>query len=671
MDITDYYGKKELDDKQKLLQLMDGLIRAKTIEQQQYDAFKNYISRGMLLKNGKYFDDFLTQNFPDNETVKKVLETHTTKTLLHNLIKERKKIIEFTKERRIVFRKLLNAIYDHDTKMFGMYGYAGTGKTTLVMELVRFLLVNKLVKNVAFTAPTHKALNIMKTNFNNIIKNILKCLKISDSEGFEENLVGLRMNGYVIEFKTIHGLMGYSMNMMGTGEKTFVRGDKSSSDICMYDIIIVDECSMIPLQMIVDLLDSIRIQWKRSQDYCKLPKMIFSGDPGQLPPVNEISSSIFIKDKTMLSKEIFSKSVIIKQNIYSATNALDEAYENFINDVTNMKTVTLTQIFRNKKSNIMDMCFNIRQWVIGEIQIPTMKRYIGNGVTLYKYTGGNSVADKTKTEWFKKCIESFKSDTTSNIILTWTNHATKTYNDALRQILRVNPTQEKISRFEIGDILILNDFYCFQSPSDDTEKTRFYTSEQFKVKNVNTEEVSTDKLDDLDQMVTQKFIKMLVVVRKYKAAMTKINSIISKTYRIWKLDVIRLSNNCEYQDETVFPLNIPHESAEMQVKNESDLVVSVIRRLYKDYQSNHSTLIQQIDKFIMKKLWDYWNHNFVERFANVIYGYSITTHKAQGSTFNNVFVDLDDIFLNSNADEAKRCIYTSITRCANDVHILI
>ena len=35
-----------------------------------------------------------------------------------------------------------------------------------------------------------------------------------------------------------------------------------------------------------------------------------------------------------------------------------------------------------------------------------------------------------------------------------------------------------------------------------------------------------------------------------------------------------------------------------------------------------------------------------------------------------VFVDAHDIFKNNNANEAKRCIYTALTRTSNELHIL-
>lgn len=59
-----------------------------------------------------------------------------------------------------------------------------------------------------------------------------------------------------------------------------------------------------------------------------------------------------------------------------------------------------------------------------------------------------------------------------------------------------------------------------------------------------------------------------------------------------------------------------------------------------------------------------WRHfwGLKQRFAQVKYAYALTVHRSQGSTFENVFVDCDDILVNSNRKEAKRCLYVAVSR---------
>ena len=75
--------------------------------------------------------------------------------------------------------------------------------------------------------------------------------------------------------------------------------------------------------------------------------------------------------------------------------------------------------------------------------------------------------------------------------------------------------------------------------------------------------------------------------------------------------------------------------------------------------------------FIIRPLWEQFSKIFIEPFANVNYGYCTTVHKSQGSTYYNVYVDVEDILNNSKLDEMKRCMYTSFTRGSNEINLLI
>jgi ATP-dependent exoDNAse (exonuclease V) alpha subunit len=104
-------------------------------------------------------------------------------------------------------------------------------------------------------------------------------------------------------------------------------------------------------------------------------------------------------------------------------------------------------------------------------------------------------------------------------------------------------------------------------------------------------------------------------------------------------------------------------------KSESSMA---IKNFSKHMLNQYRTSPKQIEKFIIKPLWKQWNKIFVEPFANVNYGYSITCHKAQGSSFYDVYVDLDDILLNSQRPvEAKKCAYTAATRTSNELNVLV
>lgn len=61
------------------------------------------------------------------------------------------------------------------------------------------------------------------------------------------------------------------------------------------------------------------------------------------------------------------------------------------------------------------------------------------------------------------------------------------------------------------------------------------------------------------------------------------------------------------------------------------------------------------------QLWDsYWALR--DAFHDVRYGYALTAHRSQGSTFTSVFADCTDIHRNPNKEEAFRCMYVACSR---------
>lgn len=57
---------------------------------------------------------------------------------------------------------------------------------------------------------------------------------------------------------------------------------------------------------------------------------------------------------------------------------------------------------------------------------------------------------------------------------------------------------------------------------------------------------------------------------------------------------------------------------------------------------------------------DFWM--LKNSFHKVRHSYAITTHRSQGSTYKNVFIDTADVLANSNSFEALRCLYVGFTR---------
>lgn len=71
--------------------------------------------------------------------------------------------------------------------------------------------------------------------------------------------------------------------------------------------------------------------------------------------------------------------------------------------------------------------------------------------------------------------------------------------------------------------------------------------------------------------------------------------------------------------------------------------------------------------FPRKLIWEnFWSTK--DLFNSVRYGWALTCHRAQGSTYDNVFIEQYDILSNKNPDEAHRCLYVAESRASKNVH---
>jgi len=98
---------------------------------------------------------------------------------------------------------------------------------------------------------------------------------------------------------------------------------------------------------------------------------------------------------------------------------------------------------------------------------------------------------------------------------------------------------------------------------------------------------------------------------------------------------------CRTELNKIIRLLVLHPSSATQFKNDSE-------QLAFDARGN-------------RRLWKkFWAHQ--ELFHQVKYGYALTAHRAQGSTYETVFADYQDILQNRNRKEAFQCLYTAVTR---------
>lgn len=562
--------------------------------------------------------------------------------------------IDFNDEQQQAIKLIFDYLSNINEYSFGLFGFAGTGKTTIITELMSFLIKEKKLKSIVFAASTNKAVNVLKNKFHNHIKQIYNSYfdtvmnDMTNDMTFDDILEKLTKCGVKIHFITIHKLLQFETDFNDDGNIYFTQSTNNSI-ISNYDVVIIDECSMLSIDVVSYLFNEGK-KLTQTNNYKHIPKIIFIGDPAQLPPINETISSIFLKNKNNLTFEKYVKIYPSETSIYCSNtdniNKLRIKYESLISSVLNMNHVLLTTVERTEKKTISNSCYEFRKWTMNEIQSPNIKQYLGKNVIAYNYKKSND-----RKKWLDTCIKYFKNRKDC-IIITWTNQMTNEYNNIIRDTIFTDSKNV----YENGDMLIFNDYYYCNDIS-------VHTSEHIIVKNV---QLMTQRLDIFKTPdYLNEHIEYKIYKNKCLSIIENINNTL-KTYRCWNLTVQKLSDKTD-----TFDITIICDEEINKYKNDKEIIIEQIKS-FKKYLIKNSRIKQNIiNEYIIKSLWKQYHKNLIQPFANVSYGYAITCHKSQGSNFHNVFVDLNDILKNTKENEMKKCVYTAMTRTIDKLYLLV
>lgn len=510
---------------------------------------------------------------------------------------------------QIIGKQKLEDFLESREKLFILKGSAGTGKSTIIS-----LILNNdkyYDKKIAFSATTNKAVSILK--------------EMSNTKDNQREVVYL----------TIHKLLRIQRKIDKNGNELFITNiDKEniktkSKSIYNYDVIIVDEASMINydiIQKIISIKDKIK------------GKVIFVGDPAQLPPVNEKYSLIF---KT--------------------------------NDIPGFE---LKEIMRYK-GNIVDLNNQIRDLVFDDKTKIKFKNYIDEKFSLFK--------DFDK--WINSYLSILKEiDNINNIpiFIVYTNRQCDIINNRIRKEL----FKDFANQFVPGELIIFNNYFKSGSAS-------YYTSKKIKVvntqkevyrfRNINEELLKIvneilnkeltkmkDKMNDTEQ---KRFIvqgdELLLGESEEQLIINKFVNDIRKFNR--KLEDIFIVY--EEFDLNIWKLGLTNKDTIIVIhsesKNEYDELLNTSRKELKKIKGFIDRNFKSLND-LMTIIWEYFYSKIVDIFADISYGYCITTHKSQGSTFNNIYIDMNNIITkNKNKEESYRCLYTASTRSSNKVNLLL
>jgi superfamily I DNA/RNA helicase len=146
--------------------------------------------------------------------------------------------------------------------------------------------------------------------------------------------------------------------------------------------------------------------------------------------------------------------------------------------------------------------------------------------------------------------------------------------------------------------------------------------------------------------------------------------------KINKLSDIKVGNMTEiYEIFSIHPdstkvYNSVLEEFENYISQVKSKCYNIINELANTDNMKKCIYQSELEKKI-NNLYKNWQDLVVDKFAQLNYGYSITVHKSQGSTFMNVFTDILDILGNNNQQETSKCLYTAITRSSKRLYLLI
>lgn len=550
-------------------------------------------------------------------------------------------------------------------------GSAGTGKTTLTKYIVNYFYTSMGINNICAIAPTHKARRVIENILN---KNTL----------------------FSITTYTVASALSKIKEHSYIGTKTF--NQTNIKKLNTYKLILIDEVSMIndkDMQIIIDFII-------KTNKYC-----ILIGDSNQIP----CPSSQYEFIQTPNQNESSECNMIQKKNSFVFTDP-------------NIYKVKLTEIVRQAlDSPIIQLAHYIKDNLNISLSINNLIKYKDMFIK--------------QSEIYNIYKQLYDSSTISNKalirIIAYTNSAVRIHNMEIRRILGYNKP------FVIGDIMMgyTNIGYpelIIENGQDYIISDMLFTSTwvinefdllkgylitldimnqnyfDFIAKEKENDIVSTDKIIQLntcystkyENIITSpkitnlffidiyaeenyKFVKELI---KRALKVNKINST-KKDYLIYKnlkdkvlfIEDIYFYNNSIYTETTI------KENHPLLFTNLTDLISSTgeknISILYEKVEKNYPGLIDARltdDKIISENELLVDKYKVIEK--DIYYGYAITSHKSQGSTYNSVIVDEFDFnkitnkwnykykALENRIREKNQLRYVAYTRAKEKLYII-
>ena len=458
------------------------------------------------------------------------------------------KVITFNTDQFEGLNKIKSWLKNGDGKnFFTLAGYAGTGKTTIVKKIL-----DKYRGGIVVSAPTHKAKKVV--------------MRTTKRDG-----------------QTLHGLLGLRPDV---DLDNFNPNDPKFNPIAIprigdYNLVLIDEASMINKELYDLILEQVTDT---------RTKVLYMGDPAQIPPVGEKESVVFFQEQT------------------------DKIYHQ------------LTKIERQDDGNPLMLYYDALRNNLTDIDGGIRR------ISKFNERGEGILFTVRKKEFRKAVLEQysnseFKKDTDFCKLIAWKNDTVKAANGVIRNEL-LEKTDDVI---EIGDLLM-----GYRTISaEDFRYNIIENSADYRV-------VDKSKLQENVYGIMGYHVKLVETLDR---------------------------GQYHYQDVFIIDAN-DHQNLHLygQMHDFFKQMAFADKKQWKKYYEfrRHNILMKNIETF----------QNGLERpnsekiARDMDYGYALTAHKSQGSTYTHVFVMENDINSNWLVKERNQIKYVALTRPTTTATVL-
>ena len=330
---------------------------------------------------------------------------------------------------------------ESDSQVFILKGYAGTGKTTMIKALLP--LLHNMGKHTTLMAPTGRAAKVLMTKTrreaSTIHRTIYSVNKLT-SVRHDENGELIKMVDYIYKDKEETRKHDVVEFWFGINQERYADYNPQNA------VYIVDEASMVSSRKTSNELfhfgsDVLLDDLLEYAELLKGGKIIFIGDPAQLPPVGDNCSAA-------LSEEYFKENGIGVTS-FELTDVVRQAADSIILE----NAMMLRDLLQTQPRNTL-----------------TFKRC------------DNEVEDVLATTMVAKYIEMYPEPAFGDTaIICYSNKMTKGYNDAIRTYYY--PEEKSV---QAGDILqVVKNYYRVDDPSQ--SRDALYNGDFVRVLDVSSE----------------------------------------------------------------------------------------------------------------------------------------------------------------------------------------